>query len=231
MDWALVLNSLPELLGGAVVTLQLVSISLAIGMCIAVPLAFLRLSKNIFIWVPAHAYIYFFRGSPLIVQIFLVYYGLSQFEFVKNSWAWFLFRDAYFCALLTFSMSSAAYTANIIRGAILAVPKGEIEAARAIGMSKKNVFRTAIRPYVLRLSMQPYGNEIIGMLKGSALASTITIADITGVARTIVSKTYAPYEIFISAALIYLAITFVVTRVLKYFENRLKIPASAAANT
>jgi len=224
MDLQLIADSIPELIGGVGITLQLLSVSLLAGMCIGLPMAFMRLSKNPLIWVPAHAYIFFFRGSPLLVQIFLVYYGLSQFEAVRESWAWPALRSAYSCALITFSLHTAAYAANIIRGAIIAVPSGEIEAARACGMTRVHIFRTATLPYVLRIGLPPYSNEVIGMLKGTALVSTITVADITGVARTIVSKTFAPYEIFIAAAILYLVITFIITRVFILVERRLAIP-------
>ena len=178
MDFQLIIDSIPELLGGLGITLQLLFISLIAGMCFALPLAFMRLSSNPLVWVPAHAYIFFFRGSPLLVQIFLVYYGISQFEFVRESWAWPILRSAYACALIALSLHTAAYTANIIRGAIIAVPRGEVEAARACGMNRFNIFRTAILPYVSRITLPPYSNEVIGMLKGTALASTITIADV-----------------------------------------------------
>jgi His/Glu/Gln/Arg/opine family amino acid ABC transporter permease subunit len=222
-------DSLPKLLEGAAVTLELVTIGLLVGFVLAVPLALLRTSKNPLLWGPAYGYIFYFRGTPLLVQIYLTYYGLGQFEAVRESFLWPVFREAYWCAIIAFSLNTAAYTAEIFRGAIQAVPHGEIEAARAVGMSKVLQYRRIILPSAFRLALPAYSNEVILMLKASALASTITILDLTGAARVIVSRTFAPYEIFITAAIIYLLITFFITRGFGWAERRfnpqLKRPA------
>jgi len=219
--FGLMADSVPQLLEGAVLTLELVTLALLVGMVLAVPLALMRTARSKLLWMPVYGYIFYFRGTPLLVQIFLTYYGMGQFEAVRESFIWPIFREAYWCAIIAFSLNTAAYTAEIFRGAIQAVPHGEVEAARAVGMSRVLQLRRIILPRAFRLALPAYSNEVILMLKGSALASTITLLDITGVARTIVSNTFAPYEIYITAGLIYLLITFVVTRGFNYAEKRL----------
>ena len=219
--YELVRDSLPALMAGAATTLELVIIALIIGFVLAVPLALMRTSKNPIFMGAAYGYIFYFRGTPLLVQIYLTYYGLGQFEAVRESFLWPIFREAYWCAIIAFSLNTAAYTAEIFRGAIQAVPHGEIEAARAVGMSRFLQYRRIILPSAFRLALPAYSNEVILMLKSSSLASTITLLDLTGVARVIVSRTFAPYEIFITAAIIYLLITFVVTRGFAWTERRL----------
>ncbi len=218
IEFDLIVKSLPEMLSGMLLAIQLLGVSLLIGMCIAIPAAILRLQKNPWLWRPVDWYIYFFRGTPLMVQLFLVYYGLSQFEFIRESFLWFLFRSPTGCAVFTFSIHTGAYTANILRGGIESVPEGEVEAARAIGMSGFTLYRNILLPKAFRLALPAYGNEIIGMLKGTSLASTITMMDLTGVARVMVSRTFAPYEFFITAAVIYLAVAFIITRILQGVE-------------
>ncbi len=221
MDVQLMIDSLPKLMEGAWLTMELVLLSLAIGFVLAVPLAIARTAKSPLLWMPVYGYIFYFRGTPLLVQIFLTYYGLGQFEIVRESIFWPLFREAYWCAIIAFSLNTAAYTAEIFRGAIQAVPAGEIEAARAVGMSKMLQYRRIILPTAFRMALPAYSNEFILMLKGSALASTVTLLDLTGVARVIVSRTFAPYELFITAAVFYLIMTYAVTRAFKYVEWRL----------
>jgi His/Glu/Gln/Arg/opine family amino acid ABC transporter permease subunit len=221
MALELIIQSLPALLQGSVLTLELLLLSLVGGMAIAVPLAILRVQKSPLLWRPAHWYIYFFRGTPLLVQLFLVYYGLAQFDVIRASFLWVALRSPFWCALITMALNTAAYTANILRGGIEGVPHGEIEAARAIGMSGLLLYRRIILPRAFRLALPAYGNEAIGMLKASALASTLTLLELTGVARKIVSATYAPYEIFVTAGLIYLGMTFVITRLIQALEFRL----------
>ena len=221
MDFQLMIDSIPELLEGLAVTAQLVAFALALGFCLAIPLALLRTSRHLALWMPVYIFIFVFRGTPLLVQIFIVYYGLGQSEAVRESFLWPFFKEAYWCAIFTFTLNTSAYTAEILRGAIQAVPYGEVEAARAIGMGRLLVLRRIVVPRAFRLALPAYGNEIILMLKGSALASTITLLDLTGVARVIVSRTFAPYELFLMAALMYLILTLIIVRALKYAEWRL----------
>ncbi len=221
MDFQLMIDSIPQLLEGAWMTVKLVALALALGICFAIPLALARVSKNPFLWMPVYAFIFVFRGTPLLVQIFIVYYGFGQSEAMRESIFWVFFKEAYWCAIFTFTLNTSAYTAEILRGAIQAVPHGEVEAARALGMPRLLMLRRVVVPRAFRLALPAYGNEIILMLKGSALASTITLLDLTGVARVIVARTFAPYELFIMAAMMYLVLTLIIVRTLKYAEWRL----------
>jgi polar amino acid transport system permease protein/octopine/nopaline transport system permease protein len=221
MNFGLMIESLPALLSATVTTIQLLVASLVCGMAIALPVAILRVSGPKPLRILLHCYIYFFRGTPLLVQIFLVYYGLAQFEFVRDSVLWPYLRQAWVCAVLTFGLNTAAYTAYILRGAIQAVPAGEIEAAHACGMSTALTYRTVILPYAFRIALPAYGNEVVSMLKATSLASTITVMELTGAANTIVARTFAPYELFITAALIYLTITYGLVTALRALEYRL----------
>ena len=190
------------------------------GLFLAVPLAVLRTSKNYMVQAPIRAYVYFFRGTPLLVQMFIVYYGFGQFEAIKASFLWPLFREAWFCALFTFTLNTGAYTTEILRGAIEATPHGEIEAAKAAGMSRLLMLRRIVLPSAFRRALPQYSNEIIFMLHGSSLASVITIVDITGAARIINSRYYSPYEAFLTAAVFYMTITFAAVFLLKKLEGR-----------
>jgi His/Glu/Gln/Arg/opine family amino acid ABC transporter permease subunit len=228
MNLDLMIESLPELLYGTLRTVELLLLTLIFGLVLAVPLAILRVQRAAMYWLPVHTYITFFRGTPLLVQLFLIYYGLAQFDVIRESWAWPYLRQPFVCALLTFGLHTAAYTANILRGAILAVPAGEVEAGRACGMSPSILYRRIILPRAFRLALPAYGNEVISMLKATSLASTVTVMELTGVASTIVARTYAPYEIFVTAAAIYLVMTYAITRAFKHTEHRLSRHLRAA---
>lgn len=221
MNWDAVIDMAPKLAEGAVLTLQLLFLSGMAGLILAVPMAIARVSKSFWVNMWPRAYIYFFRGTPLLVQLFLVYYGLGQFEAVRESFAWPVLRDAYWCAVITFALHTTAYISEILRGAIQAVPVGEIEAARAIGMRPKQVYSRVILPRAFRMALPAYGNELILMLKASALASTITLLDLTGMARTIYAKNYLPVETFITAGAFYLIITYALTHVIRFLERHL----------
>ena len=173
-------------------------------------------------WIRAipFAYIFFFRGTPLLVQIFLVYYGASQFEVVRESVLWPILREPFWCAIIAFTLNTSAYTAEIFRGAIQAIPPGEVEACKVIGMTKTQMYRRVLLPRAFGIVLPAYGNEIILMLKGSALASTITILDLTGMARTIIARTYTPMEIFLAAGAIYLVISIVIIAIFRQIEQR-----------
>ena len=220
MDFSIIADNIGIYLLGLKNTLILVSSSLVIGLTFAIPLAVLRTSKNILISGPINAYTYFFRGTPLLVQMFLIYYGMGQFESIKTSFLWTFFREAYFCALFAFTLNTCAYTIEIIRGAIENTPHGEVEAAKAAGMSMMLRFRRIILPSSFRRALPSYGNEIIFMLHGSSLASVITIIDITGAARIINSRYYSPYEAYLTAGAFYLTITFILVWLLKKLEYR-----------
>lgn len=222
MDFETIWSALPQLAAGVPTTLLLVAIAITAGFVIAVVTALLRLSKNPVLRHAAAGFIYIFRSTPLLVQIFLIYYGSGQFrDALETVYLWGLFRDAWFCALLALALNNGAYAAEIIRGGIQSVPHGEIEAGRAVGMSPLQVFRRVTFPIALRQALPAYGNEIILMVKASSLASTITILEITGIAKKIIAATFQPVEVFIVAGSLYLLINFIVTRVISYAEKRL----------
>ncbi|TQV79668.1 ABC transporter permease [Denitrobaculum tricleocarpae] len=221
MDFSIITENISEYINGLWLTVQLVSLSLVIGLVLSVPFAVMRSTNRIFISGPVWLFTYCFRGTPLLVQMFLFYYGLGQLEFVKElSQSWTFMQDAYWYALLAFTLNTAAYTTEIIRGAIVATPYGEIEAARACGMSRSLVLRRVVLPSAFRRALPAYSNEVIFMLHGSALASLITLVDITGAARIINSRYYSPYEAFLTAAAFYMALTFLIVWGFRQLEKR-----------
>ncbi|HKJ95178.1 MAG TPA: ABC transporter permease [Gammaproteobacteria bacterium] len=221
MNWDVIIESIPGLLRGAWLTLELVVFSGMLGLAIAVPMAVARTSRSVWVQAFPWAYIYFFRGTPLLVQIFLVYYGFGQFAAVRDSFLWPVLSQAYWCAIIAFTLNTSAYTAEILRGAIQVVPSGEVEAARALGMSTVVTWRRIILPRAFRIALPAYSNEVILMLKGSALASTITLLDLTGMARTIIARTYMPVEIFLAAGALYVVLTFLILSGFRLVERRL----------
>lgn len=221
LDLEVATTYLPKLLNGAQLTVQLVVFSGMLGLVLAIPLGIARSSERLWVKGLPWAYIFFFRGTPLMVQLFLVYYGLSQFPTVRHSALWPFLRDPYWCALLTMALHTAAYIAEILRGAIQAVPRGEVEAGISVGMSRAQILRRILLPRAARIALPAYSNEVILMLKGSALASTITLLELTGQARTIIAKTYMPVEIFLTTGVFYLVISFCMVRLFKLLEWRL----------
>jgi octopine/nopaline transport system permease protein/arginine/ornithine transport system permease protein len=222
MDFQVIVDSIPALFAGLGLTVQITALALILGFVAAVPLAMLRVSRNPILWAPVYGYIFFFRGTPLLVQIFLIYYGSGQFRpFLQDMGAWTLFREAYFCALLTLTLNTAAYTAEIFRGAIQAVPHGEVEAARSCGMSGWLLYRRIVLPKALRLALPAYSNEVVFLFQSTSLVSIITLMDLTGVARVIVARTFDVYEIYITAGMMYLIITYGVLWVFRAVEHRL----------
>ena len=209
MDFELIVKSLPRLFEGAILTVELTALSIAIGLCFAVPLGIMYIAKNPLIWAPVRAYVFYFRGTPLLVQIFLIYYGSGQFrETLEAAGLWVFFREPYFCAVLSLTLNTAAYTAYILRGAIQNVPFSEVEAARACGMSRSLLYRRIILPLAFRMALPAYTNEVVFLFQATSLVSIITLLDLTGVARIIIADTFAVYEIYITAAVIYLIVTY-----------------------
>ena len=209
-----------DFLTGTWLTVQLVVISGILGLLIAVPVALARLSENRLVYGLATGYSLFFRGTPLLVQIFLVYFGLGQFDFVRDSFLWPFLREAYVCALLTFSLNTAAYSGEVLRGGILAVPRGEVEAAKAAGMSRFTAYRLVILPRAFSIALPAYSNEVIILMKGTALASTITLLELMGMAQLAASATYQPILVFGIAGLIYYLLTLAITWFFRLLERR-----------
>ncbi len=205
----LILESLPRMLSGILLTIELTALSVALGLCLAVPLAMMYIAKNPLLSLPVRAYVFYFRGTPLLVQIFLIYYGSGQFrDALEAVGLWVFFREPYFCAVLSLTANTAAYTTYILRGAIQNVPFGEVEAARACGMSRSLLYRRIILPLAFRLGLPAYTNEVVFVFQATSLVSIITLLDLTGVARIIIADTFAVYEIYITAAVIYLIVTY-----------------------
>jgi polar amino acid transport system permease protein len=225
MNWEVILKYLPQLSQGAILTLELVAIAVIAGLILAIPMGIARASRHWYVRALPYGYIFFFRGTPLLVQLFLVYYGLAQFDAVRKGPLWPYLRDPFWCAVITMTMHTAAYIAEILRGAIQAVPPGEIEAARALGMSRFQALVYIILPRAARIGLPAYSNEVILMIKASALASTVTLLELTGMARTIIARTYLPVEIFFAAGLFYLLIAYVLVRAFRLLERKLRVDA------
>ena len=224
MDFDAVRTSLPSYLHGALITLELTLAALVIGMLLALPLAVLRGWPSRWVAGPVWAFTYVIRGTPLLVQLFLVYYGLAQFDLVKQSVLWPWLSSAWFCAIAAFSVNTCAYTVEILHGAMRAVPAGDIEAARAMGMSRGVMLRRVVLPAAFRRMLPAYGNEAILMLQATSLASTVTLMDITGAARTMNSTYYLPFEAFLTAAALYLVLTTMLVGLFHAAERRWLMP-------
>ena len=220
MDIKLMISIFPSLLSGAVITLQLLVSSMFFGLIIGLIFAILRINKNPIINKFAYGYSYFFRGTPLLVQLYLIYYGLANIELLRNSFFWVIIKEPYWCAIIAFSLNTGAYTSEIIRSALQTIKPGFIEAGKSLGLSNKIIFFKIQIPIAIRQSLPAYGNEIILMLKGTSLASTVTLMDLTGVAKYIISTTFKPIEVFIVAGGIYLFMTFIIHNLIKFLEKK-----------
>ena len=225
MVWELFLKWLPKLIQGATLTLELTALSVIAGLILAIPLGIARSSKLWYVRSLPYGYIFFFRGTPLLIQLFLVYYGLGQFEVVRESVLWPYLRSPFWCAVLTMTLHTAAYIAEILRGAIQAIPPGEIEAARALGMSRYKTLVHIMLPRAARIGLPAYSNEVILMLKASSLASTVTLLELTGMTRTIIARNYQTVDMFLIAGVIYLVMSFVLIQGFKLLERWLRVDA------
>ena len=223
MRFELMYESFFKIVEGIPLTLQVVSISTILGIFLAVAVALMRISGNKLMSLPAYYFVYLIRGTPLLLQLYFVYYGLSQFEAVRESILWPILKEPYWCGIITLTISTGAYSSEIIRGGILSVSKNYIEASGALGLSQIKTFMLITLPITVRQALPAYGNELILMVKASSLISIVTLMEITGIARTIISKTYAPVEIFLVAGSIYLVINFIIVMFVNLAERRLGI--------
>jgi arginine/ornithine transport system permease protein len=219
-DWDVITQSLPEFWGGLQVCLLLLIISVGTGFVLSVPLAMARVSARRWLAWPVWTYTYVVRGTPLLVQLFIIYYGFAQFEAVRESLLWPLLREAWFCAWLAFALNTTAYTTEIFSGALRATPAGEVEAARAYGLAGWRLYRRILLPGALRRALPQYSNEVVGMMHATAIVSTVTLVDITRVARDVYANHLLPVEAFGSAAVIYFVLTFAMVGVFKLLERR-----------
>ena len=219
MDPYFLLDTMQRLLAGLPLTLELAFVSIAAGVVLAVLVALLRISSKpgaMFVRV----YVYVFRGSPLLVQIFLIYYGLGQFAAIRHSVLWPLLREPWWCAILALTLNTGAYGSEIVRGGLESVTPGVIEAGRVAGMSRFLLYRRIILPLALRQALPAYGNEVISLVKATSLASIVTLMEVTGIAYAIISETYRALEVFRCAGAIYLTFNFLITRSIAALERR-----------
>ncbi|PPE78907.1 ABC transporter permease [Kaistia algarum] len=221
MNWELLAAYGPRMLEGLLVTIELVAISIFFGALLALPIALARMSRFLPIRAIAFAYVYAVRGTPLLAQTFLVYYGAGQFRHELDAIGlWWLFKDAFFCCVLTFTLNTAAYQAEIYRGAILAVPRGQIEAALSLGLRRGQVFRSVVIPQAFLIALRPLGNEIILMIKGSSVAAIVTVFDLMGATRLAYSRSF-DFQVYLWAAVLYLAMVETLRRLWDRMEDRL----------
>ena len=219
MNWTLILESSDLFLEGLWTTTQLAALSLLLGFVLAIPCAVGLWSRSLLLRFPCRFYVYVFRGTPLIVQVYLIYFGLPQFDWIRSGPLWPILRDPYWCALIAFTLNTGAYTAEILRGAIANTPQGEVEAAKAIGLSPFKAFTRIIFPSSMRRALPQYGNETIFLLHGTVVASVITVTDILGAGRTFNARYYTVYEGLISAALLYMALTISISLLFQMLER------------
>lgn len=219
MDLPFLYDTLLRLAAGVPLTLQLSALCIALGALLGLGIALLRLSGSKPLVAFAWIYVQFIRSVPLLVLMFLVYYGLSQFHAVRSSVLWPFLRDPFWCALLSLSINTSAYASEIIRGGLLSVSHGEIEAGRACGMSRLTLFRRVVMPVAVRQALPAYSNEMIAMVKATSLASLVTLMEITGIAASIASETFRPIEVFSVAGAIYLLINYVLTGAVTWLEH------------
>ncbi|MCX8999822.1 ABC transporter permease [Rhizobiaceae bacterium BDR2-2] len=211
----------PRYLSGLGTTLTLVSLSVVLGALLSVPIAYARMSRNAVLSGLAFAYVYVFRSTPLLAQLFLIYYGLGSFRpQLESVGLWWFFREAWYCGLLSFTLNTAAYQAEILRGALQSVPKGQHEGAASLGLPRTVTFRKIVLPQALIVALRPYGNEIILMIKGSAVVSIVTVFDLMGETRYAFSRTF-DYQAYLWAAIFYLVIVEALRHVWAWIEARL----------
>lgn len=219
IDWSIVLNALPAYFGGLKITLILLAISVTSGFFLSVPLAVARVSTNPIASVPVWLFTYVIRGTPLLVQMFMIYYGLAQFETVRESIVWPLFKSAWFCAWLSFVLNTTAYTTEMLAGALRATPSGEIEAAQSLGFNTFKIYRRILLPSALRRALPQYGNEVVMMMHATSIASTVHLVELTRVARDVYSDHLLPVEAFGTVAVFYFTLTFTLVGAFKLLER------------
>ena len=221
LDLDVIRQSLPAFGQGVLMSMQLLVLCLATGFVLSLPLAIARVSSRRLLAWPVWCFTYVIRGTPLLVQIFIVYYGLAQFPAVRDSVLWPMLREAWFCAWLAFSVNTLAYTTEIVAGALKATPAGEVEAARAYGLDGWRLYRRILLPSALRRALPQYGNEVVSLMHATSIASTVTLVDVTRVARDVYANHLLPVEAFGTAAVIYFALTFTLVGGFRWLERRL----------
>jgi arginine/ornithine transport system permease protein len=220
IDWGVILDALPAYFDGLRITLTLLAIALAAGFLISIPLATLRVSRHRILSGPVFLFTYVIRGTPLLVQLFMLYFGLAQFEAVRESWAWTFLRSPWFCAWLAFTLNTSAYTTEIFAGALRNTPSGELEAARSLGLTPFQVYARILWPGALRRALPQYANEVVGLMHATSIASTVTLVELTRVARDVYTNHLMPVEAFGTVAVFYFILTFALAGLFKLLERR-----------
>lgn len=220
MDLDLIAASLPDYWAGLKVTLALLAISLVSGFVLSVPLAIARVSSRWWLSKPVWLFTYVIRGTPLLVQLFMIYFGLPQFDFIRESAAWVFLKSPWFCAWLAFMLNTTAYTTEIFAGALRATPIGDLEAARSLGLGTFDIYRRILLPGALRRALPQYGNEVVMMMHATSIASTVTLVELTRVARDVYANHLMPVEAFGTVAVFYFVLTFTLVGLFKLLERR-----------
>ncbi|PPR43111.1 MAG: Octopine transport system permease protein OccM [Alphaproteobacteria bacterium MarineAlpha5_Bin11] len=218
MDIDLISTNFLIILGGFDETIKLVFLSLSVGFLVSIFFALIRVSSIKPLSLTIYYYIFIIRGTPLLVQIYLIYFGLASIKAIRESFLWFFLKEPFWCGVLALVLNTVAYTTEIIRGGIQSVTKGQIESCKSLGMNRFIMYYKIILPVAFRNAFPAYGNEMILMVKATSLVSLTTYMEMTGLARNIMSKTFAPIEAFIAAGSIYLFINFIVVQFIKFLE-------------
>lgn len=220
LDWGVISGALPQYLAGLKTCLILLAISVATGFVLSIPLAMARVSRKPWLSAPVWFLTYVIRGTPLLVQIYLLYHGLAQFEWIRESAAWYFLKSAWFCAWAAFALNSTAYTTEIFAGALRATPSGELEAAESLGLTRVQIYARILWPGALRRALPQYGNEVVMVMHATSIASAVTIVELTRVARDVYSDHLLPVEAFGTVAVFYFCLTFTLVGVFKLVERR-----------
>lgn len=226
MDWGLLQHTLPQLYHGTLMTLWLLISSIVIGLLFSMALVAALHTKNRIIYIAIKTYLYIFRGTPMLVQFFIIYFGAGQFEFITHSFLWVIFKQPVFCAIITLTLNTAAYTTVLLKGAVDALPKSEILAGQAYGMNNFLIAKNIIFPNVIRVILPAYSNEVVMVLKGTSLASAITVTELTNVRQSIIGETYQTIEFLTVAAIIYLLLNCLIIGLFKYINQHLLVNPS-----
>lgn len=220
-DFSLAWRILPELLQGTTVTLAVVALPLVFGMLISVPITLARLSSSPILVGAAWSFTTVFRGAPALIVVYLIYNGVATLGFVRDTILWDIFSEAYYCAVIGLTLNHAGFLTEVIRGALKAVPRDVIEAAKSIGLTRRQIFVKITAPLAIRYGLSSYLNEIILLVKGTAVVSAITVTDLLAVANEILSTTYDLITPLVSAAAIYWLLVQILRSVFVRLERHL----------
>jgi His/Glu/Gln/Arg/opine family amino acid ABC transporter permease subunit len=221
IDIDLAWQSLPAFLRGLEVTALITGSVLVLGLALSLPVALACTSRSPLLRYLGSSFVVFFRGTPTLILLYLIYYGFAQISAIRDSWLWIIFGNAFACAVIGLTLNHAAYLAEILRGSLNTVPIGFIEAAKALGLSPFQTFTFIRLPIAVRYGFKAYQNEVVLFAKGTAVVSVITVTDLTAVANGIFERTFDPFTPLLTAAAFYWLFVNAVRLVLGRFERRL----------